>query len=76
MLILTRKTGESITIGDTITVKVVSFEHGQIKLGIDAPKDLKIYRTELYEQIQQQNSNAARVRKESVVKAAKLISRK
>ncbi len=76
MLILTRKPGESIIIGDNIIVKVVSIEHGQIKLGIEAPKDLKIYRTELYEQIQQQNTNAARVRKESVVKAAKYILRK
>ncbi len=76
MLILTRKPGESITIGDNIIVKVVSIEHGQIKLGIEAPKDVKIYRTELYEQIQQQNTHAARVRKESVVKAAKYILRK
>lgn len=55
MLILTRKIEESIKIGDTITIKILSISDGQVKIGIDAPKDLKVHRTEVYEEIQRQN---------------------
>ena len=51
MLILTRKVGESIMIGDSVEVKVLGLRAGQIKLGIEAPKDLKVHRQEIYERI-------------------------
>ena len=51
MLILTRKVGESIMIGETVEVKVLGLRAGQIKLGIEAPKDLKVHREEIYERI-------------------------
>ena len=51
MLILTRKVGESIMIGDSVEVKVLGLRAGQIKLGIDAPKDLQVHREEIYERI-------------------------
>lgn len=51
MLILTRKVGESIMIGDSVEVKVLGLRAGQIKLGIEAPKDLKVHREEIYERI-------------------------
>lgn len=51
VLILTRKVGESIMIGDSVEVKVLGLRAGQIKLGIEAPKDLKVHREEIYERI-------------------------
>ena len=51
MLILTRKVGESIMIGESVEVKVLGLRAGQIKIGIEAPKDLKVHREEIYERI-------------------------
>lgn len=59
MLILTRKAGQSIRIGDQIEIKVVSVDGDQIKLGIDAPREIEIHRSEVYEAIQKENSLAA-----------------
>ncbi len=51
MLVLTRRLGEAITIGDNIRIVVVDISGHQVKLGIDAPKDIEIYREELYTKI-------------------------
>lgn len=51
MLILTRKVGESIMIGDSVEVKILGLRAGQIKIGIEAPKDLKVHREEIYDRI-------------------------
>lgn len=59
MLILTRKLGESIKIGDSVEVKVVAIDGDQIKLGISAPREIDIHRSEIYEAIQKENSQAA-----------------
>jgi len=59
MLILTRKPGESIFIGDAIKVTVVELKGNQIRIGVDAPKDLRIYREEIYLQILEENKQAA-----------------
>ena len=59
MLILTRKPGESIYIGDDIKVTIVELKGHQIRVGIDAPKDLRIYREEIYLQILEENKEAA-----------------
>lgn len=48
MLVLTRRLGEAITIGENIRIVVVDISGHQVKLGIDAPKDVEIYREELY----------------------------
>ncbi|TGA95868.1 carbon storage regulator CsrA [Sporolactobacillus shoreae] len=58
MLILTRKLGESIRIGDEVEVKIVAVEGDQIKLGINAPREIDIHRSEIYEAIQKENSQA------------------
>ncbi|MBT8334324.1 MAG: carbon storage regulator CsrA [Deltaproteobacteria bacterium] len=58
MLVLTRKTGEGIVIGDDITVKIIESKGGNIRLGIDAPKNKKIYRQEVYDRISQENVEA------------------
>lgn len=49
MLILTRKVGEGIIIGDDIKLTIVETKGGNVRIGIDAPKDKKIYRQELYD---------------------------
>ncbi len=51
MLVLTRRLGEAITIGDNIRIVVVDISGNQVKIGIDAPKDVEIYREELYTRI-------------------------
>lgn len=60
MLILSRKKGEAIKIGDDIEIKVVAISGDQVKIGIDAPKHIEVYRQELYEQIQLENKQAAK----------------
>src|SRR5689334_6727074 len=59
MLILTRKPGEVIYIGDKIKVTVVEIKGNQIRLGIDAPSEFRIFRKEIYDQIQEENRAAA-----------------
>lgn len=60
MLILARKVDESIIIGDNIFVSIVDIKGDQVKLGIDAPKNVKVYRQEVYDAIQSENLAAAR----------------
>ncbi len=59
MLVLTRKLGESIAIDDHIKVVVISIKGKQVRLGIQAPKETKIHREEVYAAIQDQNKQAA-----------------
>ena len=58
MLVLTRKIGEGIIIGDDIRITVVEVKNGGIRLGIEAPADVKIHRQEVYERIQTENREA------------------
>lgn len=53
MLILTRSQNESIIINDNIKITVLSDRHGQVKLGIEAPEDVEIWREEIYVQLQE-----------------------
>jgi carbon storage regulator len=59
MLILTRKPGESLYIGDNIKVIIVEIKGNQIRVGVDAPTELRIYREEIYLQILEENKKAA-----------------
>jgi carbon storage regulator len=58
MLVLTRKTDESIIIGDEIELKILSVDGDQVKLGIVAPNNVKVYRSEVYKSIQNENKQA------------------
>lgn len=51
MLILTRKEGETIAIGDHITVTIVAVKGGQVRLGINAPRDVEVHREEVWQRI-------------------------
>ncbi len=64
MLILTRKTGESILIGDDIEVTITSIEQNKVRVGIKSPSNIPIYREELYRKIQKENRAAALIGKE------------
>ena len=61
MLILSRKKDESIVIGDNITISVVDIKGDQVKLGINAPNNVKVFRQEVYEAIQEENRAAAAI---------------
>jgi carbon storage regulator len=61
MLVLTRKSGESIQIGDEIEITVLSIKNDQVKIGINAPKNLEILRKELLIQITNENVQASTV---------------
>ncbi|WP_064093081.1 carbon storage regulator CsrA [Rossellomorea aquimaris] len=60
MLVLTRKTGETIQIGENIELTVVSVNGEQVKLGINAPKNVEIHRKEIYLNIQEENAAASK----------------
>ncbi len=61
MLLLTRKLGENIRIGDDVKITIVEVKGNHVKLGIEAPPSIKVHREEIYERIQQerQRANAA-----------------
>lgn len=61
MLVIGRKKGESILIGDNIEVTISKVEDGSVKLAISAPKSVTILRKELYTEVQEENKNASNV---------------
>ncbi len=58
MLVLTRKVGEGIIIGDDIKITIVELKGGGVRVGIDAPRDMKIHRQEVFDRIKQENKEA------------------
>ena len=60
MLVLTRKLGENIRIGDNVKITVLEVRSGQVKLGIEAPPEVKVHREEIYARIQEENRRAQR----------------
>ncbi|HEV3090792.1 MAG TPA: carbon storage regulator CsrA [Candidatus Cybelea sp.] len=59
MLVLSRKTNQSIMIGSEIRITVVGFDGDQVKLGVEAPRNVSVHRSEIYEQIGRKNSEAS-----------------
>ncbi len=60
MLVLTRKVGESINIGNDIKITIINLEGGQVRLGIEAPRDVIVHREEIYNKIIEENKQAAK----------------
>jgi carbon storage regulator len=58
MLVLTRKLGEVIRVGESVTVRVLEVKGNQVRLGVDAPADVRIYREEIYRAVQKENEEA------------------
>jgi carbon storage regulator len=72
MLVLSRQRDESIIIGDNIVVTVVDVRGDKVRLGIEAPREVSVHRREIYEAIQRENQQAARIRLEEARQIGKI----
>ena len=74
MLVLTRKIGESIKINEDIKITVIEIKGKNIRIGIEAPKETKVYREELYHKIKSENESAAAATKIDLSKVSQLFT--
>jgi carbon storage regulator len=73
MLVLTRRSGESVMIGDDVVVTVLEVRGDVIRLGIGAPRDIQVHREEIYRELQASNTEAASPSDDAVLALAKLL---
>ena len=76
MLVLTRKLGEKIQIGDDINIVIMEVKGKQVKLGIEAPSNIKVHREEIYQKIQDENIRASNIEITDLSELEKLIDKK
>ncbi len=76
MLILTRRPGESLYLGDDIKLKVLSIQGKQIKIGLEVPDDLIVYREEVYLKIKKENEQALKSSDSDLMQAASIWAKK
>ncbi len=76
MLVLTRKLGEKIQIGDDISILIMEVKGKQVKLGIEAPSNIKVHREEIYQKIQDENIRASNIEITDLSELQKLIDKK
>ncbi len=75
MLILSRRSGESIHLGDDIVISILGIKGKQVKVGIDVPDEIPVYREEVFRKIQQENEMAIRLNARDLVAAANIWTR-
>ena len=75
MLILTRKFGENIRIGDKIKIIILDVKGGQVKLGIDAPPNVAVHREEIYERIREENRRASGISAKALREVAQIFNK-
>ncbi|GAA0767788.1 carbon storage regulator CsrA [Clostridium subterminale] len=71
MLVVTRKPGEGIKIGDDVEITIVKIDDNSVKVSINAPKEVKILRSELYKEVGEENINASKINMELLSKIKK-----
>ena len=76
MLILSRRPGESVHLGDDIKITILSIKGQQIKIGLDVPEHMPVYREELYQKVQSQNASALELDNHDLMMAAALWTSK
>ena len=76
MLILTRKLGESIAIGDNIKVSVLGIHGRQVRIGIEAPPEVIVHREEIYLKVQEENRKASKSIKDDLMSVVKMLKGK
>ena len=75
MLVLTRKSGESVKIGDEIRIIVMEVKGRQVRLGVEAPTSISIHREEIYNRIQKENLMAASMRSGDLAPLSRLLDK-
>lgn len=73
MLIITRKLGEKITIGDDMVVTLLAIRDNQVRLGIDAPRHVRVHRQEVYERIKEANLASSEINASDMVEATSML---
>ena len=73
MLVLTRRSGESVMIGDNVVVTVLEVRGDVIRLGIGAPRDIQVHREEIYRELQASNQEAASPTDDAVLAVSRML---
>ena len=72
MLILTRRSGQSLYVGDNIRITVLGIQGKQVKIGLELPEEMTVYRDEVYQRVMEENRMAIQTSNEDLLVAAKL----
>ena len=75
MLILSRKTDQQIKIGEDITITIIDIHGDQVKIGVEAPRNVKVFRQEVFNAIKSENTAAATVNTENIEGLSKILSK-
>lgn len=75
MLILSRKTDQQIKIGENITITIIDIKGEQVKIGVEAPKDVKVFRQEVFNAIRNENAAASSVSNAAVSALSKILKK-
>ena len=76
MLILTRRPGESLYVGDNIRITILSLQGRQVRIGLDVPEDAVVYREEVYRRVKEENRMALTISREDLLGAARIWHKK